>query len=210
MRRKHKILKKIILFFIFFNTCILKNSWKIKTTFHQYQKLYSTPHDMVHIAAKFRENTSMRFRVTVRKLNGTDGRTDKTDRQMDGRTDEGHCNISRARAYSVAGDNNHILVVLGSCIHVSVRHILCWCTWIVFPCKMCICKYFCNIFFLNLRQSQYWPHLAFRTNVHKGVLEHHQPCLFLKTMSWYKEIPCIIIIHLSRFYSLCQSSMDIQ
>ena len=30
---------------------------------------------MVHIPAKFRENTSMRFRVTVRKLNVTDGRT---------------------------------------------------------------------------------------------------------------------------------------
>ena len=121
---------------------------------------------MVHIAAKFRENTSMRFRVTVRKLNVTDG---WTDRQTDGRTDGGHCNISRPRAYSVAGDNNHILVVLGICIHVSVRPILCWCTWIVFPCKMCICKYFCNIFFLNLWQSQYWPHLAFRTNVHKGA-----------------------------------------
>ena len=37
------------------------------------------PHDMVHVPAKFWENTSMRFRVTVWKLNVTDG-------QMDGRT----------------------------------------------------------------------------------------------------------------------------
>ena len=42
------------------------------------------PHDMVHVPAKFRENTSMRFWVTVRKLNVTDRRTD-------GR----RCNISR-------------------------------------------------------------------------------------------------------------------
>ena len=37
---------------------------------------------MVHVAAKFRENTSMRFRVTLGKLNVTDGRT---DRRKDGR-----------------------------------------------------------------------------------------------------------------------------
>ena len=42
---------------------------------------------MVHAPAKFRENTAMRFRVTVRKLN-------VTDRQTDGQTDGGHCNIS--------------------------------------------------------------------------------------------------------------------
>ena len=43
---------------------------------------------MVHVPAKFRENTSMRFRITVRKLNVTDrqmdGRTDGTAGQMDG------------------------------------------------------------------------------------------------------------------------------
>ena len=31
---------------------------------------------MVHIPEKFRENTAMRFLVTVRKLNVTDGQTD--------------------------------------------------------------------------------------------------------------------------------------
>ena len=48
---------------------------KIQTTSHQYQKLYGTPHDMVHVPAKFRENTAMRFLVTVRKLNVTEGQT---------------------------------------------------------------------------------------------------------------------------------------
>ena len=31
---------------------------------------------MVHVPAMFRENTAMRFRVTVQKLNVTDGQTD--------------------------------------------------------------------------------------------------------------------------------------
>ena len=35
------------------------------------------PHDMVHVPAMFRENTSMRFPVTVRNLNVTDRRTDR-------------------------------------------------------------------------------------------------------------------------------------
>ena len=51
---------------------------------------------MVHVPAKFPENTSMRFRVTVPKLNVTDGWTDR----------RGHCNISRPRAYGAAGDKN--------------------------------------------------------------------------------------------------------
>ena len=51
---------------------------------------------MVHILAKFRENTSMRFSVTVRKLNVTDKQTDRrTDRWTDRQTDRGRCNISR-------------------------------------------------------------------------------------------------------------------
>ena len=46
------------------------------------------PHDLVHVPAKFRENTSMRFLVTVRKLNVTDRQTDgRTDRRTDGQTD---------------------------------------------------------------------------------------------------------------------------
>ena len=71
---------------------IFKKLIKIQTTFHQYQEFYSTPHDMVHIPARFRENTSMRVRVTIRKLNVMDRQMDgRTDRRMDG----GHCNISR-------------------------------------------------------------------------------------------------------------------
>ena len=42
------------------------------------------PHDMVHVPAKFRENTSMRFRVSAKTKR--DRRTDgQTDRQTDGR-----------------------------------------------------------------------------------------------------------------------------
>ena len=49
------------------------------------KKLSTPPHDMVHVPAKFRENTSMRFRVTVRKLNATDRQKDRqTDRWTDG------------------------------------------------------------------------------------------------------------------------------
>ena len=55
---------------------------------------------MVHIPAKFRENTSMRFRVTVRKLNVTDGWTDG-------------CNISHPRTYGAAGDTNPVVLKFG-------------------------------------------------------------------------------------------------
>ena len=57
-------------------------------------------HHLVHVPAKFRENTAMRFWVTVRKLNVTDRRT---DRQTDRQTDGGRCNISRPRAYGAGG-----------------------------------------------------------------------------------------------------------
>ena len=54
------------------------------------------PHDLVHVPAKFRENTGMRFWVTVWKLNVTDRQTDRwMDRRMDRRMDGGRCNISR-------------------------------------------------------------------------------------------------------------------
>ena len=54
-----------------------KETWNIeKKKFKQHSinnKNYTVhPHDMVHVPAKFRENTSMRFWVTVRKLNVTD------------------------------------------------------------------------------------------------------------------------------------------
>ena len=53
------------------------------------------PHDLVHVPAKFRENTAMRFWVTVRKLNVTDRRTDGQDRQTDGRSSRfEHCSES--------------------------------------------------------------------------------------------------------------------
>ena len=49
----------------------------------------------------FRENTAMRFLVTVRKLNVTDRRTDR-------QTDGGCCNISRPRAYGAGGRYKYI------------------------------------------------------------------------------------------------------
>ena len=44
-------------------------------------------------------------------------------------------------------------------------------------CFLAICvpvyviSYIYNNFFLNLLQSQYWPHLSFKTNVHIGGLK---------------------------------------
>ena len=51
---------------------------------------------MVHVPAKFQENTAMHFRVTVRKLNVTDGQTDR-------RT--GVFQYFLSRAFGAAGDN---------------------------------------------------------------------------------------------------------
>ena len=81
-RRKHEILKKNVLNLIFFN--ILKIHKKFKEHSINIKNYIVHSHDMVHILAMFRENTSMRFRVTVRKLNVTDRQTDR-----------GRCNISR-------------------------------------------------------------------------------------------------------------------
>ena len=60
------------------------------------------PHHLVHVPAKFRENTAMRFWVTVRKLNVTDG---QTDRRTDGRT-EGVAISPVPGPTAPAGDNN--------------------------------------------------------------------------------------------------------
>ena len=55
---------------------------------------------MVHVPAKFRENTAMRFRVTVQKLN-------VTDRQTDG-LDQGALQYLPSRAFGTAGDTKLI------------------------------------------------------------------------------------------------------
>ena len=52
---------------------------------------------MVHIPAKFRENTAMHFQVTLRKLN-------MTDRQTDGRGAQ----YLPSRAFGAAGDKRII------------------------------------------------------------------------------------------------------
>ena len=76
----------------------LKNSWKIQTTFHQYQKLCSTPPWHGVRTCKVSRKYINAFWVTVRKT--------KRDGQTDGRTGGGgRCNISRPRAYGAAGDN---------------------------------------------------------------------------------------------------------
>ena len=64
---------------------------------------------MVHVPAKFGENTSMRFLVTVRKLNVTDG---QTDGRTDGRTDRdrrGALQYLPSRAFGAAGDKNTVI-----------------------------------------------------------------------------------------------------
>ena len=63
---------------------IFKKFIKIKQHSINIKNYTAHPHDMVHVPAKFRENTSMRFRVTVWKLNVTDT---WTDGRTDGRTD---------------------------------------------------------------------------------------------------------------------------
>ena len=51
------------------------------------------PHDMVHVPAKFRENTAMRFWVTVWKLNVMDGQTEQYQ-------------YIPSRAFGAVGDKN--------------------------------------------------------------------------------------------------------
>ena len=56
---------------------------------------------MVHIPANFQENTLMRFRVTVRKINMTDR---QTDGRMDGWTDGRGLQYLPSWAFGAAGD----------------------------------------------------------------------------------------------------------
>ena len=74
--------------------CYLKIHKKFKQHSINIKNYTAHPHDMVHVPAKFRENTSMRFWVTVRKLN-------VTDRQTDGR---GTLQYLPSRAFGAAGD----------------------------------------------------------------------------------------------------------
>ena len=82
MKYWKKILK--ILFFSIFKKFI-KNSNNIPSISKTIQH---TPMTWCTYLQKFGENTSMRFWVTVRKLN-------VADRQTDGQRDGGRCNISR-------------------------------------------------------------------------------------------------------------------
>ena len=64
---------------------------------------------MMHIPAKFRENAAMRFRVTVRKLNMTDRRTD--------RRTGGRYNISRP--WPSAQDKNVSKILCMIIVHTN-------------------------------------------------------------------------------------------
>ena len=98
MKREEKIeiLKKIIYLFIWnvFISIFKKIHKKFKQHSINIKNYTAHPHDMVHIPAKFGENTSMHFLVTVRKLN-------VTDRQTDGQT----LQYLPSRAIGAAGDN---------------------------------------------------------------------------------------------------------
>ena len=87
--------------FIFFN--INKIHKKFKQHSINTKNYTAHPHDLVHVPAKFRENTAMRFWVTVQKLNVTDRQTDRrTDVRTDGR---GALQYLPSRASGAAGDN---------------------------------------------------------------------------------------------------------
>ena len=75
-------------FFLQFFKNVKQHPINIKTIQHW-------PHDMVYVPAKFRENTAMRFWVTVRKLNVTDGGTEGW-----------HFNISHLGPLARQVDNN--------------------------------------------------------------------------------------------------------
>ena len=76
---------------------IFLNIYKIQTTFHQYQKLYSTP--PCKVSRKY-SNAFLSYSAKTKRDGQTDG---QTDGRTDGRTDRGHCNISRPRAYGAGG-----------------------------------------------------------------------------------------------------------
>ena len=80
-----KFWKKKNFKFYFFK--YLKNSYKIQATFHQYQKLYSTPPSLGARTCKVSRQYSNAF-LSYSAKTKRDGRTDRqTDRQTDRRTD---------------------------------------------------------------------------------------------------------------------------
>ena len=94
-------------FFKFYFLQYLKNSYKIQTTFHQYQKLYSTPPWLGAHTCKVSRKYSNAF-LSYSAKTKRDGQTDgQTDRWTDGRTDgRGALQYLPSRAFGAAGDNN--------------------------------------------------------------------------------------------------------
>ena len=98
-----KYWKKIILKFYFFQ--YLKNSYKNKTTFHQYQKLYSTPPWLGARTCKVSRKCITAF-LSYSAKTKRDGQTDgQTDRQTDRQTGGGVLQYLPSRAFGAAGDN---------------------------------------------------------------------------------------------------------
>ena len=94
-------------------TTMDKSAFKIHKKFKQHSiniKNYTAhPHDLVHVPAKFRENTFLSYSAKTKRDGQTDGWTDgRTERQTDRR---GRCNISRPRAYVLAGDKEQNLTL---------------------------------------------------------------------------------------------------
>ena len=94
--------KKFLKFYFF---QYLKNSEKIQTTFHQYQKLYSTPPWLgartCKVSRKY-NNAFLSYSAKTKRDGQTDG---QTDRRTDGRTDgRGALQYLPSRACGAAGD----------------------------------------------------------------------------------------------------------
>ena len=80
-----KYWKKILKFYFF---QYLKNSYKIQTTFHQYQNYTAHPHARTCKVSRKYINAFLSYSAKTKRDGQTDGQTD-------GRTDGGRCNISR-------------------------------------------------------------------------------------------------------------------
>ena len=87
-----------ILFFSIFKKFI-----KIKTTFHQYQKLYSTPPWLCARTCKVSRKCINAFSSYSAKTK-RDGQTDRQDRRTDRQTDGGALQYLPSRAFCAAGD----------------------------------------------------------------------------------------------------------
>ena len=150
--------------------------WKKKKTILQYLKIHKKfkqhsidfKNDMVHVPAKFWENTSMRFWVTVRKLNVTDGRTDgqtdrqrQTDRQIDR---HGALQYLLSRAFGAAGGNKKYIT---NTIDMWLFNWIAWNKTSIFRVVLYLYLIICLFMFNNSTRIPFF--LLFTTFGHKGI-----------------------------------------